>query len=547
MADREGAAIRAGGGRPPDGGGDEPQDKALLRFQAISAYLALEPTRGQRRAVLEKLAARVWTGPDGEPRQYSAETIRSWVRRYRRRGLKGLVDKPRPRRGSQALSPEVVELACRLKREVPERSLDRLITILEGLGHVEAGTVRRSTLHRALQAEGLSQRHCRVPDVDDLDRFEADTPNDLWQSDMLAGPWLPDPQRPGQVRRAYLYAFLDDHSRQLLHGRFSFKGDLPALELVFRRALQKYGVPRRVYYDNGQVYRSHHMRQIVATLGVHRLIFTQRYRPMGHGKIEAFNRFCRAAFLAEIKASTIRTLDELNEAFVAWIDVEYNTKTHSETGEPPRDRWRAGIERVRYADDEVLRQAFLWKETRSADKTGLFSLFGVRYQVSAALVRQRFEVRYDPERLEEVELWKDGRFVERARPFEVQAHRRPRAPKPESPTAGEASEPVADWLGHLVGLRRKQFLDPAPPPPAETVQQRNDAADQAVVDLLREHLDDETFDERAVRDYLRRFGPFDPERARRVLARLHDGGVGRDHHVALYLDALRAEHRGDAP
>ncbi|MEL6185079.1 MAG: hypothetical protein AAFU79_10680, partial [Myxococcota bacterium] len=40
---------------------------------------------------------------------------------------------------------------------------------------------------------------------------------------------------------------------------FAFRERLPMLELVFRRSLQKYGILRRVYYDNGQVFRSHHI------------------------------------------------------------------------------------------------------------------------------------------------------------------------------------------------------------------------------------------------------------------------------------------------
>ena len=324
------------------------QDKALARYQVISAYIALDPGRGERGALLEKLAEKVWTDTDGQPFQAAAETIRCWVRRYRRDGLAGLADKERPRRGVAAIPPAVVELACQLKREVPERSLDRLLRILEDTEAVEPGVVRRSTLHRALQRAGLSARLARVPDAEDLDRFEASAPNDLWQSDMLAGPWLPDPERPGKTRRAYLYAFLDDHSRLVLHGRWSFKGDLPALELVFRRSLQKYGVPKRVYYDNGATYRSGHMRQIVAEIGIHGIVFTRRYRPMGHGKIEALNKLIRAAFVAEVRASRIRTLDALNEAFVAWMDREYSRTVHGETGEAPIDRWRAGIAHVRY-------------------------------------------------------------------------------------------------------------------------------------------------------------------------------------------------------
>lgn len=369
---------------------DDPrQQLALCRYQAISAYLALEPPRGQRGALLEQLAHKTWRGPDGEPLRASAETLRSWVRRYRRHGLAGLMDKRRPRRGVQALSAEQVDLVVALKREVPERSLDRLIRIAEDTGLIEPGVLRRSTLHRVLQREGLSARPASASDKKDLDRFEALAPNDLWQSDMRTGPWLPDPERPGKVRRTKLFTFLDDHSRKLLHGRFAFAEGLPELELVFRRCLQKYGKPKRVYYDNGKVYRAGHMRHIVATLGIHAMVFTTAYRPEGHGKIEAFNRLAKAAFVAEVKASEIRSLDELNEAFAAWMDLEYNRRVHGETGQTPDERWRAGIERVEYVDERRLRLAFRWKERRTPDKTGLFSLFGTRYQVGPELARRR--------------------------------------------------------------------------------------------------------------------------------------------------------------
>ena len=53
---------------------------------------------------------------------------------------------------------------------------------------------------------------------------------------------------------------------------------------------------------------SGHMKQIVATLGIHRIIYTQPYRPQGHGKIEALNKYIRNAFIAELKASSIRPL-----------------------------------------------------------------------------------------------------------------------------------------------------------------------------------------------------------------------------------------------
>src|SRR5690606_12743139 len=102
---------------------DDPRlQRALARYQVISALVASPPPRGQRGQLRSELAARTWLGADGEPFTVSAETIRAWERRYRRGGLEALLDKERPRRGVEALPPEVIEKACALKREVPERT-----------------------------------------------------------------------------------------------------------------------------------------------------------------------------------------------------------------------------------------------------------------------------------------------------------------------------------------------------------------------------------------------------------------------------------------
>jgi len=520
-----------------------PSDLALVRYQAISAYLADDPPRGRRRATLERLAARTWMLEDGTPVTFAAETLRGYVRRYRAGGLAALEDQPRPQRGVVAMTPEQVEVFCQLKEDVPERSLDRLLLVAADLGLVEAGAVSRSTLHRALQARGLSGRPRSASSTKDLDRFEAAAPNHLWQSDMLHGPWLPDPQRPGRSRQAHLYAFLDDHSRLLLSGRWSFKGDLPALELVFRDALRRYGVPRRVYYDNGATYRSGHMRQVAAELNIHAVVFTEAYRPEGHGKIEAFNRICRSGFVAEVKASAIQTLDELNRAFRAWVERYYNAKVHAELHEAPRARYEVARPTDPPPDEEVLRRAFLWKEDRRTDKTGLFSLFGTRYQTGPALAKKKITVLYDPERLDEVEVWHDKRFRERVRPFSVQVHRRPEDPSFTQPV--KRGEPVGDWLGTLVqDLEDGVHADPDRETRRALHERRQ--LDDAFVALLRDLLDPAVFDEDTVRGWLDRFGPTDTQHAAELLE-LSVGQVGATLHVQHYLDMLYTAFFGENP
>ncbi|MCB9686084.1 MAG: transposase [Alphaproteobacteria bacterium] len=278
---------------------------------------------------------------------------------------------------------------------------------------------------------------------------------------------------------------------------------LAPLELCLRRAIQKYGVPRKVYYDNGQTFRSHHMRYICGRLDIQHPIHTTVYRPEGHGKIEALNKKF-LGFIAEVKASSIQTLGELNEALWAWLDLHYQSKVHGETREAPLTRWRAGIDRVRYADEEAVRQAFLWSERRTTDKACVFSLFNVRYQVPG-LQRRKVEVRYDPEALHEVEIWLNGKFAQRARPLDVHPFRRPKPPPPPSPPSTDV---VGDWLGHLVARRREeQAPEPDPRTWKRDADERREANTVGLVELLRDRLDPHVVDEVEIRAWAARFGP----------------------------------------
>ena len=78
--------------------------KALLRFKIISAYLAENPPRGQRRAMLEHLSNKTWMLENGEIVAVKPDTIRYWVRLYRNGGFEALKDKPRSDKGCRAIT-----------------------------------------------------------------------------------------------------------------------------------------------------------------------------------------------------------------------------------------------------------------------------------------------------------------------------------------------------------------------------------------------------------------------------------------------------------
>ena len=71
-------------------------------------------------------------------------------------------------------------------------------------------TLCLSTAYRILKNEGVSGRH--PADQVDRRRYEAEFPNDIWQSDVMHGPHV---LVNGKKRKSYLIAFLDDHSRLL--------------------------------------------------------------------------------------------------------------------------------------------------------------------------------------------------------------------------------------------------------------------------------------------------------------------------------------------
>jgi hypothetical protein len=69
---------------------------------------------------------------------------------------------------------------------------------------------------------------------------------------------------------------------------------------------------------------------------------------------------------------------------------------------------------VRQADPTLLRQAFLWRETRTVTRTATLSLQGNRYSVDPVLAGQQVELRFDPFDLTAIQVWQDSHFVAHA-------------------------------------------------------------------------------------------------------------------------------------
>ena len=402
---------------------DERTDIALFRYTLILPLLRGEYAPRGKGRLREQIAARHYSIPSSSRRTVSVPTLARWERRYRHHGFEGLKPLPRRDRGQpRAISPHTLDRAEALKREQPLRSARSIAHILamDTTQPVPEETIAPRTLRRQLAQRGatthqlLGEQRPRP-----YRRFERSHFGDLWQGDAMHGPTLPDPSQPDRRRQVFLFAFLDDHTRLVPHAQFYWNEQLPRLEDCFKRAILRYGCPLAVYVDQGKVYTSKQFDTICATLGIQRILGTPYY-PEGRGKIERFFQFVQSDFLPELAPSPVDTLSLLNESLLAWLEVVYHRKVHSETGQAPLERFRQDeAPATRPADPTQLRHAFLHRDQRKVTKTATFSFQGNRYRVADYLRGQKVELRYDPFALSRIEVWFQNTFLQLAEPDRV--------------------------------------------------------------------------------------------------------------------------------
>lgn len=407
------------------GGGGRRRDwrerEALFRYSLIREAASERLTPRERGQLVRALAGRPVQHPCGELRSPARSTLDQWIRAYRQGGFEAL--KPAERAPGPRTPAPFLEQAAALRRELPARTGAQIAEILRRLHGERAPSAR--TVERYLRARGLSRARLQGRERA-FGRFEASAPNELWVSDVLHGPLLAG-------RRAYLFCVLDDHSRFVVAARFAFAETTLALEGVLRTGFLALGLPDQLYVDNGSPFASAQLARICAVLGI-RLVHSAPGRPQGRGKLERLFRTVREQFLVELDGREPASLDELNRLFLAWLHQAYHRRVHSETGETPLVRYTAQAPRRADAGDdpELLRQAFLWRETRTVTKTATVSLHGNRYEVDDALVGCRVELLYDPFDLERIEVRYQERPFGLAVPHTIGRHVHPAAAREPS-------------------------------------------------------------------------------------------------------------------
>lgn len=428
------------------------QALALFRYGLIAEFIQLPVGSRGLYARLRDKARAEYTIPGSTRTRVAPETLRHWLKDYRRGGFDALLPKGRADRGRVRVLPQAVaDALVSLKDEQPGLSIPQLIRAVQQSGAApEALVLPLSTVHRLLSRAGLMHKASPEVIAQDRRRFAFAHAGQMWMSDVMHGPSVAVPGR-GR-RKCYLIAFLDDATRVVPYCAFALSENTQAFLPVFKQALLRRGIPQRLYVDNGANYRSQHLALVCAKLGV-ALIHARPYQPQGKGKQERWFRTVRAQFLARLSAADTDSLDTLNRRLWAWVEGEYHQSPHRGIeDQTPLDRWAMSAERVRLPGPGLdLDALFLFETKRRVQRDRTVSLNGTLFEADAALVGHTVTLRYDPGAppARGVEVWHDDKFVSRATPLDAYANcfvRRNRPTQnidPETPAAAPRNTGLA--------------------------------------------------------------------------------------------------------
>jgi putative transposase len=368
---------------------EEKQRVATFRFTVIGELVASALDPGEQERLIREKSRRKWQIPFSSRTHVSRSTMLRWIRVYRKSGRKieSLYPDDRDDSGkSRAIDDETAQNLITLREQMPRAPIYQLIETAFKRHLVTPGTqLCKTTVYRFLNRRGLMQHMaCAI----DRRKFEAQFPNDLWQSDVMHGFHVPF---EGKLKKTYLIAFIDDHSRLVPYGAFYFSEGIQCYLQAMEQAVLTRGLPRKLYVDNGSAFRSNHLESVTASLGI-ALIHATPYTPQGKGKIERFFRSVRSGFLSTAPTSA---LTDLNEAFSTWLREVYHQKVHSATNETPFARFTAHLECLRKAPNNIS-DHFRARARRRVAKDRTVTLNGKLYEAPVALIGQQIELLFHP-------------------------------------------------------------------------------------------------------------------------------------------------------
>ena len=409
-------------------------DKQQAEKVAIFRYGLIAPIiheQGQRQmAYFRDVATRTIQSPmESKTVSYSVSTLKGWLRQYRQGGVNALYPSTRKDAGiSKKIDPVVSDAIKAMIETLPGISASALYRALVKQGTIDKTMFTEVTLRNYIRGNDL-----RAPVSGSVGRrkFEMPAINMLWTMDFLHGPHVRDCACIGRTykrksfhgphvrdcadhnrkKKVYLCAIIDDHSRLIVGAQFAFAENSFALATVIKSAILQYGLPQKLYCDNGAAFSTGYLQLACARTGI-ALLHSKPYDSPSRGKIERFFRTVRQMFLSVLAPEALTSLDAMNTCFKAWLD-EYHLNIHSGTDQAPKDRFMKSLDHqsIRRISEHELDQSFYYSVERHVKKDATVSINRCLFEVPPAYIGQKVELRSPLDHASALTLFIDGKPI----------------------------------------------------------------------------------------------------------------------------------------
>ena len=343
---------------------------------------------------------------DGEKVKYSARTIKGWYHKYQKEGLDSLEahkrnDKNKFRKIKNEL---VVDRIIELRKQFPRITTKAIYIKLKEENYItEDINIRclfRYLKNNNLKAVEISRKERK--------KYEQEYPNTCWQSDTSSGPYI---LIDGKKYKTYLISIIDDMSRMIVGYEFFLHDNAINMQKVLKKAVKTYGIPKKLYVDNGKPYKNEQLSIITARLGL-QLIHAQPYSPTGKGKIERSFRTIKDGWMNCTDWNEFKSLEDVEKSFSDYLYSNYINKEHSETKETPNNRFHRYYDRIKRKTNEEIEEIFMHTRECKVYNNSTIRLNNETYEVPYKYVGKKIEVRYYVEDEKKMWVYVDGKREE---------------------------------------------------------------------------------------------------------------------------------------
>lgn len=230
---------------------DEHRQKiALFRYSLILPVISNDFTDSSKLAYFRRVSNSCTQDAFGYSVHYSYQTIKYWYLTYMKLGFDGLIPKQRNDAGyNRSISTDTANRIREIKAEYKRIPCTVLIDKL-----VEEGLINRTdfslrTIQRLVKQFDLAKEDYTKQRL----KYEMSFSNECWQADTTYLPYI---KIDGVSKRLYLMVIIDDYSRLIVGHKIYFEDNTENFFDVTKSAIKKYGVPKKMFCDNGKNYKN---------------------------------------------------------------------------------------------------------------------------------------------------------------------------------------------------------------------------------------------------------------------------------------------------